>query len=71
MCALVAMCAQAGESKTTLGVYGHLPSIEDMAMSPDGTKFAYVRTQWLDDDNLLIMKSNTGGPPAGYVSRSR
>ncbi len=102
MSALLAPCAKAGDSKTPLDVYGHLPAIEDMAMSPDGTKFAYVRTegdrrsvlirqlgearplgafrvgdtklrgiQWLDDDNLLIMRSNTGGPPAGYVSRRR
>jgi dipeptidyl aminopeptidase/acylaminoacyl peptidase len=92
--------ANAGESKTPLQVFGYLPAIEDMAMSPDGTKFAYVRTdgdrrsviirqmgetkplaafrvgdtklrgiQWLDDDNVLITRSNTGGPPAGYVGR--
>jgi dipeptidyl aminopeptidase/acylaminoacyl peptidase len=99
---LGAFCASAAVTKTALEVYGHLPTIEDMAMSPDGTSVAYVRTQgdqrsimtrrlgeakplaafrvgdvklralqWLDDDNLLLTRSSTGGPPAGYVSARR
>jgi len=28
-----------------LSVYGGLPSIEDVALSPDGSRIAYVRTQ--------------------------
>src|SRR5581483_4144433 len=29
---------------TPLEVYGHLPSVEDVALSPDGSKLAFVRT---------------------------
>jgi dienelactone hydrolase len=87
----IAPFAHAGDSQTALDVYGRLPSVEDMAMSPDGSKFAYVRTsgdqrsilirqlgeakplgafrvgytklravRWMDDDNLLITRSNFG-----------
>src|SRR5579863_8771938 len=28
-----------------LSVYGHLPSVEDVALSPDGSRVAYVRTE--------------------------
>src|SRR6202451_1183223 len=102
--ALAAGCsrAHAAESKTPLEVFGHLPTIEDMAMSPDGTKLAYVRTegegrsvlirqmgqskplaafrvgdtklrriQWMDDDNILLIRSSTGGVPEGYYTRGR
>jgi hypothetical protein len=79
------------QAQVPLDVYGRLPSVEDMAMSPDGSKFAYVRTSgeqrsilirqlgdakplgafrvgytklravgWMDDDNLLITRSNFG-----------
>src|SRR5580698_7205200 len=79
------------QAQVPLEVYGRLPSVEDMAMSPDGSKFAYVRTSeeqrsilirqlgdarplgafrvgytklravwWMDDDNLLITRSNFG-----------
>jgi dipeptidyl aminopeptidase/acylaminoacyl peptidase len=102
--ALAAGCPRthADESKTPLEVFGHLPTIEDMAMSPDGTKLAYVRTederrsvlirqmgeskplaafrvgdtklrqiQWMDDDNILLTRSSTGGVPEGYYIRGR
>jgi dienelactone hydrolase len=78
-------------AQVSLDAYGRMPSVEDMAMSPDGSKFAYVRTSeeqrsilirqlgeakplgafrvgytklravsWMDDDNLLITRSNFG-----------
>lgn len=39
--------ARAGPAAPTvpLAVYGHLPNLEDVALSPDGSRLAYVRTQ--------------------------
>ncbi len=101
LAASACVAAIAAGAASPLTVYGNLPAIEDMAMSPDGTKLAYVRTegerrsvlirqlgepqplgvfrvgdaklrgiQWLDDGNLLITRSSTGGPPQGYGGRS-
>src|ERR1700722_17091185 len=39
--ALLASCAL---SATSLDVYGRLPSIEQAALSPDGTKIAFIQT---------------------------
>jgi dienelactone hydrolase len=76
---------------TPIEVFGRLPAVEDMILSPDGNKVAFVETNgdkrsilvfaldrrdkplgvfrvgdtkvrsvsWLDDDNLLIIRSNT------------
>ena len=41
---LGALCAPSGRT-ASLTTYGQLPSIEDVALSPDGTRVAYVRTQ--------------------------
>ena len=38
------LAAQNGRA-VPLAVYGRLPSIEDVALSPDGSRLAYVRTQ--------------------------
>src|SRR5579863_3891623 len=37
--------AAQGAPAVPLSVYGQLPSIEDVALSPDGSRVAYVRTQ--------------------------
>lgn len=46
---LALMCAFAAPAQSApsvpLSVYGQLPSIEDVALSPDGSRVAYVRTQ--------------------------
>src|SRR5437762_1019443 len=36
-----------------LEVYGHLPSMEDIAISPDGSQVACIKT--LGDDRLLLV----------------
>jgi len=36
--------AQTGDTQTPLDVYGGLPTLENLILSPDGTKLAYVRT---------------------------
>jgi acetyl esterase/lipase len=89
---LVGVHPRAADADTPLNVYGRLPSLEDWALSPDGTKAANVQTkgddryilirtlpggqllggsrvgdeklrsiQWMDNDNLLIEISSTGG----------
>lgn len=47
MLALLGASASAAHSAPAvpLTVYGQLPSIEDVALSPDGSRMAYVRTQ--------------------------
>lgn len=39
-----ASCARAADSPTLPDVYGRLPTLEDVILSPDGSKLAYVRT---------------------------
>ena len=41
-----------------LAVFGHLPSLEDVAISPDGTKIAFVKT---DGDNRSLIVAPLGG----------
>ena len=45
--------AMAAEASTPLEIFGRLPTLEDMAISPDGTKIAFVRTHE-DKRNLLV-----------------
>jgi hypothetical protein len=40
----LALAAPSGRA-VPLAVYGHLPSVEDVAISPDGSRVAYVRTE--------------------------
>jgi dipeptidyl aminopeptidase/acylaminoacyl peptidase len=79
-------------------VFGRLPAVEDMVLSPDGSKVAFVETSgdkrsvlvfdlqnrdkplgafrvgdaklrgisWMDDDNLLIVRSSTYQPKFGF-----
>ena len=48
-------CRAAGAPPTPVAVYGHLPALEDLALSPDGTQIAYVRTSG-DRRNLLVLR---------------
>jgi dipeptidyl aminopeptidase/acylaminoacyl peptidase len=43
--ALIAALAAQSSRAVPLTVYGQLPNLEDVALSPDGTRVAYVRTQ--------------------------
>jgi dipeptidyl aminopeptidase/acylaminoacyl peptidase len=47
-------CADAAE-QTPLEVFGKLPGLEDVALSPDGTNLAYVKTTD-DHRNLIIVQ---------------
>jgi dipeptidyl aminopeptidase/acylaminoacyl peptidase len=57
--------AVAGEIRTPVDVYGSLPTIEDMAMSPDGTRLAYVRTQG-DQRSVLIRQLGEPKPLGAF-----
>ena len=52
---LVALTAQSREPSSPLAAYGRLPTLEDVALSPDGTRIAYVKTQE-DSRNLYILE---------------
>jgi dienelactone hydrolase len=41
---LVSAAGRTADAQTPLAVYGNLPTLENLALSPDGTKLAYVRT---------------------------
>ena len=47
------MCAPAADAGTPIEVYGHLPTLEDLALSPDGTKLVFVKTSG-DERNIYI-----------------
>lgn len=46
-------CAWGADAGAPIEVYGHLPSLEDLALSPDGTKLVFVRTSG-DERNIYI-----------------
>ena len=49
---VLAALAYAGATQAVpLEVYGRLPKLEDVSISPDGTKIAFVRT---DGDTRII-----------------
>jgi pimeloyl-ACP methyl ester carboxylesterase len=45
--------ACAADAGAPIEVYGHLPSLEDLALSPDGTNLVFVRTSG-DERNIYI-----------------
>ena len=49
--ALIGALAAQSSRAVPLTVYGQLPNLEDVALSPDGTRVAYVRTQ----DDLRVV----------------
>ncbi|HEY2677391.1 MAG TPA: S9 family peptidase [Steroidobacteraceae bacterium] len=51
--ALAAQYSLAGDAATPLEVFGRLPTLEHIAISPDGAKLAFVRTKG-DERSLLI-----------------
>jgi dipeptidyl aminopeptidase/acylaminoacyl peptidase len=54
--ALLAACALLGLARATpLEVYGGLPSLEEVSLSPDGGKIAYVRTE--GEKRLIVVRS--------------
>ena len=54
---VLSLAATAAGAATPLEAYGHLPTIEQAALSPDGTKIAFVRT--VQEARLLAVVSLT------------
>jgi dipeptidyl aminopeptidase/acylaminoacyl peptidase len=52
------LAVRAADAPTPLSVYGHLPAVEDVALSPDGSRVAYIRT--LGDQRLIAIQALTG-----------
>jgi dipeptidyl aminopeptidase/acylaminoacyl peptidase len=52
-------CLRAAQAITPVEVYGRLPSLEDLALSPDGSKLAFVKTNE-DTRNLYIVRMADG-----------
>jgi acetyl esterase/lipase len=50
---------------TSLEVYGRLPQLEDIALSPDGSKIAFVRTK--ADSRLVVIASLASGKPVDVL----
>ncbi len=55
----VAQAATPEQVPTPLDVYGRLPSLEDLSLSPDGSVLAFVRTNE-DSRNLFLMRMSDG-----------
>lgn len=66
-CILIAASHPAGaaEASTPLEVFGRLPTLEDVVISPDGTKIAFVRTS--DDRRSLLVGLLKGTEALGGV----
>jgi dienelactone hydrolase len=56
----------AADADTSLNVYGRLPTLEDWALSPDGTKAAYVQTK--DNERYVLIRTL---PDAQLIGGSR
>lgn len=54
----VSIAAQAREPSAPLAAYGRLPTLEDVSLSPDGTRVAYVKTK--DDSRALYIVELSG-----------
>ncbi|MBS0378697.1 MAG: S9 family peptidase [Proteobacteria bacterium] len=61
---LLVLTVAAGAAAAPLEVYGRLPTLESVGISPDGTRLAFVRTQG-DDRLLIVVALATGKPIAG------
>ena len=57
--------AIAAEASTPLEVFGRLPTLEDVIISPDGTKLAFVRTR--EDKRTLLVGLLKGAETLGGV----
>jgi tricorn protease-like protein len=49
-----APAARAGDAKIPLEVYGRLPTLEDVVVSPDGNKVAFVKTSGDRRDVMIV-----------------
>jgi dienelactone hydrolase len=55
--------APVADAEGSIEVYGHLPTLEDLALSPDGTRLAFVKTS--GDERNLYLKPLTGTKALG------
>jgi dipeptidyl aminopeptidase/acylaminoacyl peptidase len=62
---MASQTARAQEASTPLEVFGRLPSLEDVVISPAGTKLAFVRTA--EDSRTLIVSALTKPEILGAV----
>jgi dipeptidyl aminopeptidase/acylaminoacyl peptidase len=51
---------------TSLEVYGRLPQLEDVALSPDGSKIAFVRTK--NDSRLVVIMALASRKPVDVLN---
>lgn len=58
-CFTLLLAAPALPATTPLEVFGRLPSVEDVAISPDGTQLAYVTT--VDDERVITINATSDG----------
>ncbi len=65
LAALLAVPAAPRVRATPLEVYGRLPLLEDVALSPDGSKIAFVRTK--GDSRLIAIVSLANRQPVGVL----
>jgi hypothetical protein len=47
--------ARAGDSRTPPDAFGHLPTLEEVMLSPDGSKIAFVKTVGDQRDLLVVL----------------
>ena len=64
---LIAVFAARAARAAPLEVYGRLPSVEDVALSPDGSRIAFVRTT--ENDRMLVVLSLPDGNRIGKLLR--
>jgi dipeptidyl aminopeptidase/acylaminoacyl peptidase len=55
MILLTCACAVGADAPPSIDTYGRLPALEDLALSPDGSRLAFVKT--VDDKRLLSVVS--------------
>jgi len=55
---LLVTTARAAEPPPTLAVYGQLPAMEDVTLSPDGSRIAWIKG---GDDRRMLVVSQLGG----------
>jgi dipeptidyl aminopeptidase/acylaminoacyl peptidase len=60
---LLATSAAAREPASPLAVYGRLAALEDLSLSPDGSRIAFIKTQ--GDERVLQVLTTVGGKVLG------
>src|ERR1700722_5097248 len=61
----LAPCAHAGDARTIPELFGRLPTLENVVLSPDGSKVAFVKT--FEDGRDLLVVGLAEGQSGGGV----